>query len=408
MQTISIFHFVSLLISFTLCVLMESKGLEQNCGAREYESEAGVCTPCRVCDGGTQLSEPCGYGKGARALCVPCPPGRYSTWDNEGIMGGEIGRRNGLCRPCKACHLLHRNTVSNCTRSHNAMCGLCMDGFYLREHLGGLTEGDCLPCGDLTHNEEKQCARDGSSTGVANEDKLHNEVTVTAVVCGILSFILLAVIILSLIYLARILKRPRSVLTALTGRGKKPVNPENGEQLVKQNMAQNATAPDAPDLDYQQCAGDEPASLRSTPPSPTSHDKSHLRTPLPGTVETNPELRYCLGRIVDAPTPVVRQNYPTPPPTDLICIPAAPHHLPPAKHCELERVATVPYYADHPPCPGPRVLGSQEESAAWINRPLAGKSSPSSQRTLQPDTINGCQHRLFNKFLLSVRDQRLM
>uniref|UniRef100_A0A8C4R0R0 Uncharacterized protein n=1 Tax=Eptatretus burgeri TaxID=7764 RepID=A0A8C4R0R0_EPTBU len=358
---------------------MESKGLEQTCGAREYESAAGVCTLCRECRGGTELSEPCGYGKGAGAVCVRCPPERYRAWDSGGIdgrAGVSRDRRNGWCRPCRACHLLHRSTLANCTRSHNAVCGLCMDGFYLREHLGGLTEGDCLPCGDLTHNEEKQCARDGSSTRVANENMLHSEVTVTATVCGALSFILLAVIILSIIYWTQILKRPRSVLAVLAGSGKKPVNPENGEQLVKQNMAQSVTTPDAPDLDYQQCAGDEPTSLRSTPPSPT-YDKSHLRPPLPGNKVTNPEPLYCLGRIVDAPNAAVQQNYPSPPPTDPICIPAAPNRLPPAKH-------------------------------SWINRLLAGKGSPSSQRTFHPDTTNGCQHRLFNRLLLSVKDQRLV
>ena len=91
-----------------------------------------LLTFCRLRLPLSSLLQLCGYGKGARAVCVRCPPGRYRGWgsgENDAMAGVGRDRQNGRCRPCRACHLLHRSTLSNCTRSHNAVCGLCMDGW---------------------------------------------------------------------------------------------------------------------------------------------------------------------------------------------------------------------------------------------------------------------------------------
>nr|XP_008123396.1 PREDICTED: tumor necrosis factor receptor superfamily member 27 [Anolis carolinensis] len=117
------------------------------CRENEYlDGISGKCSPCKPCGPGMELSQECGFGEGAHARCVPCPPRRFKE-----VWGLQ------RCKPCASCGLINRLQRSNCTASSDATCAQCFPGFYSKTQIGGVRGLECVPCTKQTPPSELQC-----------------------------------------------------------------------------------------------------------------------------------------------------------------------------------------------------------------------------------------------------------
>ncbi|XP_019621361.1 PREDICTED: uncharacterized protein LOC109467752 [Branchiostoma belcheri] len=102
--------------------------------AEDEKLEGGECRPCPVCLDGQQLSTVCGYGAGAGAECVSCPPDHYSNTDS-----------NHRCTPCTNCTALNAEYRQLCSPGTAAVCGTCLPGH-------AETFKHCHPCAVIPNN----------------------------------------------------------------------------------------------------------------------------------------------------------------------------------------------------------------------------------------------------------------
>ncbi|XP_068596781.1 tumor necrosis factor receptor superfamily member EDAR-like [Brachionichthys hirsutus] len=114
------------------CVQVKS---EAACDETEFFLSNGTCAACLLCGPGTQLSEDCGFGDGAAAVCIPCEDGRFSA--DTGV---------GPCMRCTQCNLLNRLENTRCSSTRDARCGQCIPGHYELRSVTGEVELPCVPC----------------------------------------------------------------------------------------------------------------------------------------------------------------------------------------------------------------------------------------------------------------------
>ncbi|ETE67489.1 Tumor necrosis factor receptor superfamily member 27, partial [Ophiophagus hannah] len=158
----------------------------EECQEGEYLDDHGVCSPCKECGPGFELSKECGYGEGKEAECTPCHPRRFKdSWGPHG------------CKSCLSCALINRAQKSNCSTTSDATCGGCFPGFYSKTQIGGFQDVECVPCTKQTPSSEQQClSRIGleeSSTDPAQDPAL---VVLTSSALALLALVLLTVSIL--------------------------------------------------------------------------------------------------------------------------------------------------------------------------------------------------------------------
>ncbi|XP_078480426.1 tumor necrosis factor receptor superfamily member 19-like [Lampetra planeri] len=120
---------------------------------------------------------------------MPCPSRRYKeAWGPQ------------RCLLCLDCALLNRAHAHNCTHTHNAVCGECVQGFYRKTRLGGFQDSECVSCASSPPADRTQCGERLSVVRVSRGDSLSEERAVTGVVCGVLATVLVAVSAFCLVY----------------------------------------------------------------------------------------------------------------------------------------------------------------------------------------------------------------
>ncbi|XP_058010626.1 tumor necrosis factor receptor superfamily member 27 [Ahaetulla prasina] len=174
------------LIIVTQVLASQSIANSMECREGEYLDDHGVCSPCKECGPGFELSKECGYGEGKEADCTPCQPRRFKdSWGPHG------------CKSCLSCALINRAQKSNCSTTSDATCGGCFPGFYSKTQIGGFQDLECVPCTKQTPSSEPQClSRIGleeSSTEPAQDPAL---VVLTSSALALLALVLLTVAIL--------------------------------------------------------------------------------------------------------------------------------------------------------------------------------------------------------------------
>uniref|UniRef100_A0A8C6XNH0 Ectodysplasin A2 receptor n=1 Tax=Naja naja TaxID=35670 RepID=A0A8C6XNH0_NAJNA len=174
------------LIIVTQALVSPSIANPEECRESEYLDDHGVCSPCKECGPGFELSKECGYGEGREAECTPCHPRRFKdSWGPHG------------CKSCLSCALINRAQKSNCSTTSDATCGGCFPGFYSKTQIGGFQDLECVPCTKQTPSSEQQClSRIGleeSSTDPAQDPAL---VVLTSSALTLLALVLLTIAIL--------------------------------------------------------------------------------------------------------------------------------------------------------------------------------------------------------------------
>ncbi|XP_070616237.1 tumor necrosis factor receptor superfamily member 27 [Erythrolamprus reginae] len=174
------------LIIVTQALASQSIANPVECRDGEYLDNHGICSPCKECGPGFELSKECGYGEGREAECTPCQPRRFKdSWGPHG------------CKSCLSCALINRVQKSNCSATSDATCGGCFPGFYSKTQIGGFQDLECVPCTKQTPSSEPQClSRIGfgeSSTEPAQDPAL---AVLTSSALVLLALVLLTVSIL--------------------------------------------------------------------------------------------------------------------------------------------------------------------------------------------------------------------
>ncbi|XP_013388643.1 uncharacterized protein LOC106157510 [Lingula anatina] len=109
--------------------------LDKPCGSGgKFKEFEGCCQKCTTC--------PPGYGVNPNSSeycvleCIPCEHG--STFSDV--------HKAALCMPCAHCDLRFRHWARQCTSTQNALCGVCLDGYYEITDRDNIPEPVCQKC----------------------------------------------------------------------------------------------------------------------------------------------------------------------------------------------------------------------------------------------------------------------
>ncbi|XP_075418938.1 tumor necrosis factor receptor superfamily member 19 [Tenrec ecaudatus] len=181
----------------TVCVLLATWSCKVicetgDCRQQEFRDRSGNCVPCKQCGPGMELSKECGFGYGEDAECVACRPHRFK--EDGGFP---------KCKPCLDCALVNRFQKANCSATSDAVCGICLPGFYRKTKLVGFQDLECVPCGDPPPPYEPHCSTKVNLVKIPSAASSPRDTALAAVICSALATVLLALLILCVIYCKR-------------------------------------------------------------------------------------------------------------------------------------------------------------------------------------------------------------